>query len=55
MTVPEENREKTSSTDDVLKRPADPQERRREPRESTTLREALEDADIKPDDYEEAE
>ncbi|AIJ17746.1 hypothetical protein ACN6LC_000901 [Streptomyces violaceoruber] len=56
MTVPEENRPKTDTTDDVLGR------RRREREEDgprppggtgRTLREALEEAHVRPDDFDE--
>ncbi|BET45737.1 MULTISPECIES: hypothetical protein [Streptomyces] len=56
MTVPEENRPKTDTTDDVLGR------RRREREEDEprppggtgrTLREALEEAHVRPDDFDE--
>ncbi|MER6166909.1 hypothetical protein [Streptomyces violaceorubidus] len=56
MTVPEENRPKTDTTDDVLGR------RRRERAEDEprppggtgrTLREALEEAHVRPDDFDE--
>jgi hypothetical protein len=52
MTVPEENRPKTDTTDEVL-------ENRREdtPKEpgatGRTMREAMEEAEIRPDDFEE--
>ncbi|MFI8192586.1 hypothetical protein ACIF8T_28085 [Streptomyces sp. NPDC085946] len=56
MTTPEENRPKTDTTDEVL-------ENRDENREGTgsrapggtgrTLREALEEAEVRPDDFDE--
>ncbi|WP_129843426.1 hypothetical protein [Streptomyces sp. RFCAC02] len=56
MTVPEENRPKTDSTDETLERRAG--ERPRTGREGepgrgggSTMREALRDADVKPEDY----
>jgi hypothetical protein len=55
MTVPEENRPKTDTTDEVLE---DREDRERTaPREAggtgRTLREALEEAEVQPDDFEE--
>ena len=55
MTVPEENRPKTPTTDPEL---TDPDAERRDPTETgdgtgRTLREALEEADVTPDDYQE--
>ncbi|MFG2679799.1 hypothetical protein [Streptomyces sp. NPDC048392] len=54
MTVPEENRPKTDTTDDVL------DQRRREEDEppttggtGRTMREALEEAHVRPDDFDE--
>ncbi|EHN78247.1 hypothetical protein ACWDF1_03020 [Streptomyces coelicoflavus] len=55
MTVPEENRPKTDTTDDVLEQP--PGRREGEPRPpggtGRTLREALEEAHVRPDDFDE--
>ncbi|GAA3889365.1 hypothetical protein [Streptomyces sedi] len=55
MTVPEENRPKTTTTDPELTDPAPEQGDPRETGDGTgrTLREALEEADVTPDDYEE--
>ncbi|GHI98916.1 MULTISPECIES: hypothetical protein [Streptomyces] len=52
MTVPEENRPKTDTTDDVLEQQQDDAPR---PPGGTgrTLREALEEAHVRPDDYDE--
>ncbi|WP_199806842.1 MULTISPECIES: hypothetical protein [unclassified Streptomyces] len=50
MTVPEENRPKTDTTDEVLERRR--QENQQEATEGRTMREALEDADVRPEDYE---
>ncbi|MFF8095235.1 hypothetical protein [Streptomyces sp. NPDC016675] len=52
MTVPEENRPKTDTTDDVLGRHEDDAHR---PPGGTgrTLREALEEAHVRPDDFDE--
>ncbi|MCP9994919.1 hypothetical protein LUX34_03275 [Streptomyces werraensis] len=52
MTVPEENRPKTHDTDETLesRREGDAQAQGGTGR---TMREALEEAEIKPDDYEE--
>ena len=57
MTVPEENRAKTRGTDDTVERPdtGTPGNTgdtgQREPRENRTMRQAIEDAGISPDDY----
>ncbi|MFE9774667.1 hypothetical protein ACFYOV_23940 [Streptomyces sp. NPDC005931] len=50
MTVPEENRPKTETTDEVLEQQ---QERGDAARGATgrTLREALEEAEVRPDDF----
>ncbi len=50
MTVPEENRPKTDTTDEVLERRGEDAPR---PPGGTgrTLREALEEAHVRPDDY----
>lgn len=62
MTVPEENRRKTGTTDDTLNAPGATREARgpKEPAETReqgatgrTLREALEEAHVRPDDFEE--
>ncbi|MFV0132227.1 hypothetical protein ACLGIH_02995 [Streptomyces sp. HMX87] len=65
MTVPEENRRKTESTDDVVQDPhANPSRTREEARAredaehsqgatGRTMREALEEAQVRPDDYDE--
>jgi hypothetical protein len=58
MTVPEENRPKTETTDDVLGNPGNPDDGgtgtpRAQGGTSRTLREALEEAQVRPDDYEE--
>jgi hypothetical protein len=52
MTVPEENRPKTDTTDDVLD---DREEHASRPQGATgrTMREALEEAEVRPDDYDE--
>ncbi|MDK1475831.1 hypothetical protein QNO07_20820 [Streptomyces sp. 549] len=50
MTVPEENRPKTQKTEDVL---GDAQHTPPEPQGASgrTMREALEEADVSPDDF----
>ncbi|MFE9702857.1 hypothetical protein [Streptomyces sp. NPDC005930] len=56
MTVPEENRPKTDTTDDVLgQRPSRRQEDEPRPPGGTgrTMREALEEAHVRPDDFDE--
>ncbi|MEU6917912.1 hypothetical protein ACFY78_24355 [Streptomyces olindensis] len=52
MTVPEENRPKTQTTDEVLEQQ---DENRDRPPGATgrTMREALEEAEVRPDDYDE--
>ncbi|SDD49477.1 M20 family metallo-hydrolase [Streptomyces prasinopilosus] len=50
MTVPEENRPKTETTDQVVATP-DEQENKRDD-ESKNMREAMEEAGITPEDYE---
>ncbi|MGI5430616.1 hypothetical protein [Streptomyces sp. CA-179760] len=52
MTVPEENRPKTETTAEVLEHQDDPRSR---PPGATgrTLREALEEAEVRPDDFDE--
>ncbi|MFG2515727.1 hypothetical protein [Streptomyces sp. NPDC048584] len=52
MTVPEENRPKTRDTDRVVERHDDSEARARGGT-GRTLREALEEVEIKPDDFEE--
>ncbi|MDT0399766.1 MULTISPECIES: hypothetical protein [Streptomyces] len=52
MTVPEENRPKTRDTDRVVER-HDGNEARARGGTGRTLREALEEVEIKPDDFEE--
>ncbi|MGK5694975.1 hypothetical protein ACSNOJ_19055 [Streptomyces sp. URMC 128] len=52
MTVPEENRPKTETTDEVLEQ--QDENRSRPPGASgRTMREALEEAEVRPDDYDE--
>ncbi|MFJ4980759.1 hypothetical protein ACIP6X_36560 [Streptomyces coeruleorubidus] len=52
MTVPEENRPKTQTTDEVLEH--QDEHRTRPPGASgRTMREALEEAEVRPDDYDE--
>ncbi|MFD4985393.1 hypothetical protein [Streptomyces sp. NPDC058374] len=58
MSVPEENREKTPKTDPAAEGDIEqkrPQEDRPDDQqgESRTMGEALEEADVKPEDYEE--
>ncbi|GAB2758061.1 hypothetical protein [Streptomyces bullii] len=56
MTVPEENRPKTGTTDDVLENTVEDQqqnESRTPGATGRTLREALEEAEVRPDDYDE--
>ncbi len=53
MTVPEENRPKTQTTDELL------EQREENPRQAAgatgrTMREALEEAEVRPDDFEDA-
>ncbi|MFI5675300.1 hypothetical protein [Streptomyces cellulosae] len=53
MTVPEENRPKTQTTDDLL------EQREENPQQAAgatgrTMREALEEAEVRPDDFEDA-
>ncbi|MDT0343577.1 hypothetical protein [Streptomyces litchfieldiae] len=56
MTVPEENRRKSKKTDDTVTRPDRFREAREKDRteapESTTMPEALDEADVTPDDFE---
>ncbi|MFD4990239.1 hypothetical protein [Streptomyces sp. NPDC058374] len=51
MTVPEENRPKTETTDQVLDEPGKPEEKHAG--ESGNMREAMEEAGVTPEDYEE--
>ncbi|WP_198668703.1 hypothetical protein [Streptomyces triticisoli] len=52
MTVPEENRPKTDTTDEVLENRQE--DRPKEPGATgRTMREAMEEAEIRPDDFEE--
>lgn len=52
MTVPEENRPKTDTTDEVVEQP--PEDTPRPPGGTgRTMREALEEAHVRPDDYDE--
>ncbi|MBQ0986973.1 hypothetical protein KBZ10_21145 [Streptomyces sp. F63] len=53
MTTPEENREKTTSTDDVLDASAEGATERTRDGAGRTMREALEEAGISPEDYRE--
>ncbi|GGW94317.1 hypothetical protein GCM10010297_15020 [Streptomyces malachitofuscus] len=52
MTVPEENRPKTRDTDDTIEQRED-NETRAQGGTGRTMREALEEAEISPDDYDE--
>ncbi|GHH94167.1 hypothetical protein [Streptomyces capillispiralis] len=52
MTVPEENRPKTTDTDDTVER-RDREETRDQGGTGRTMREALEEAEIRPDDFDE--
>ncbi|EGG46973.1 MULTISPECIES: hypothetical protein [Streptomyces] len=52
MTVPEENRPKTDTTDEVLEKHAATRRHEREAAEGRTMREALEDAEVRPEDFE---
>lgn len=52
MTVPEENRPKTRDTDDVVERQEENETRTRGGT-GRTMREALEEAEIGPEDFEE--
>ncbi|GAB2871757.1 hypothetical protein GCM10027074_44250 [Streptomyces deserti] len=56
MTVPEENRAKTETTDDVLENTVGNEQRsgsRPPGATGRTMREALEEAEVRPDDYDE--
>ncbi|MFD8228831.1 hypothetical protein ACFV16_32370 [Streptomyces massasporeus] len=50
MTVPEENRPKTETTDELLEQ-QDEQSPRTPGGTGRTMREALEEAEVRPDDY----
>ncbi|MDH6604881.1 3-oxoacyl-(acyl-carrier-protein) synthase [Streptomyces sp. SAI-208] len=50
MTVPEENRPKTTSTDDIVETPNENTQPQGDGATGRTLREALEEAGISPDD-----
>ncbi|WP_199835953.1 hypothetical protein [Streptomyces sp. TP-A0356] len=55
MTVPEENRPKTDTTDEVIRKPAEEQAGKARPGNGAsgrTLREALEEAGIEREDFE---
>lgn len=52
MTVPEENRAKTDTTDEVLEK-RDENASRPQGATGRTMREALEEAHVRPDDYDE--
>jgi hypothetical protein len=55
MTVPEEGRPKTHTTDEVVGQPAEQRDdntRTRRPAEGRTMREAMEEAGIEPQDFE---
>ena len=55
MTVPEENRQKTETTDDVVMEPAEEKAGKPAPTgpSGRTMREAMEEAGIQREDYEE--
>ncbi|GHF40003.1 MULTISPECIES: hypothetical protein [Streptomyces] len=55
MTVPEENRRKTDTTDDVLetREQRSAEQGRERGASGRTLREAMEEAEVRPEDYEE--
>ncbi|MDK1346696.1 hypothetical protein QNO09_25980 [Streptomyces sp. 378] len=50
MTVPEENRPKTKTTDELLEH-RDEDRSRAQGGTGRTMREALEEAEVRPDDY----
>ncbi|MGW0496184.1 hypothetical protein ACWD0Z_12325 [Streptomyces sp. NPDC003007] len=50
MTVPEENRPKTETTDELLEH-RDEDRSRAQGGTGRTMREALEEAEVRPDDY----
>lgn len=59
MTVPEENRRKTRTTDDVITHPQKIENENKEKADERapdasgrTMREAMEEAGVKPEDYE---
>ncbi|MFD8232569.1 hypothetical protein ACFV20_11860 [Streptomyces sp. NPDC059696] len=51
MTVPEENRPKTETTDELLEQHDDENRTRPPGATGRTMREALEEAEVRPDDY----
>ncbi|MCZ0204953.1 hypothetical protein [Streptomyces achromogenes] len=53
MTVPEENRPKTPTTDEVIESPADTRSEEQPGASGRSIREAMEEAGITPDDFEE--
>ncbi|MFF9201790.1 hypothetical protein ACF1AE_08175 [Streptomyces sp. NPDC014986] len=53
MTVPEENRPKTRDTDDIVEEHREQEEERDQGGTGRTMREALEEAEIRPDDFDE--
>ncbi|MEU2185178.1 hypothetical protein [Streptomyces thermolilacinus] len=54
MTVPEENRPKTTSTDEVIESTGTDDRQEQQPGGSgRSMREAMEEAGVKPEDYEE--
>jgi hypothetical protein len=54
VTVPEENRPKTTTTDDVIESPAGTGKEEQQPGASgRSMREAMEEAGITPDDFKE--
>ncbi|MEU3526291.1 hypothetical protein AB0E62_20895 [Streptomyces sp. NPDC038707] len=53
MTVPEENRPKTTTTDDVIEPAGTGKEEQQPGASGRSMREAMEEAGITPDDYEE--
>ncbi|URN14762.1 MULTISPECIES: hypothetical protein [Streptomyces] len=54
MTVPEENRPKTTTTDDVIESTGtDDQQEQGHGATGRSLREAMEEAGVRPEDYEE--
>jgi hypothetical protein len=52
MTVPEENRPKTDTTDEVVEQHEATRRQEQQAAEGRTMREALEDADVRPEDFE---
>jgi hypothetical protein len=53
VTVPEESRRKTDTTDEVIREAAPGADDERAGGEGSTIREALQDAGVRPEDYEE--